>query len=281
MEEGEQMDMLGEQLYSIIYPKYSDIAGKLTGMLLELPGSVIEEMIKDKRMLSDGIEKALCALQLSSASNSNSESTDSLGERLYNLVDLYNTGHSEKITGMLLEQKKEEVKKLFLDSKLLEENINVALKTLEQQNQIKMETPVSSEFDEKEKLGESLFAMIEEIDAENCADITGMLLEMDVCTLQKLQCDRGALESAVHRAQVALLPSPALDTTVESDLDSETEKLGEELYSYIISTDFRKYADRITGMLLELPKKLVIDLLNSPDRLNMKLEEAASVLEDI
>lgn len=34
--------------------------------------------------------------------------------------------------GMLLEQKKEEVKKLFLDSKLLEENINVALKTLEQ-----------------------------------------------------------------------------------------------------------------------------------------------------
>ncbi|XP_041095591.1 uncharacterized protein LOC121307481 isoform X2 [Polyodon spathula] len=259
MEEGEQLDVLGEQLYSIIYPKYSDIAGKLTGMLLELPASVIEEMLKDKRMLSDGIEKALCALQLSS-SNSNSESTDSLGERLYNLIDLYNTGHSEKITGMLLEQKKEDMKKLFVDSKLLEENINVALKTLEQQNRIELETPISSEFDEKEKLGESLFAMIEEIDAENCADITGMLLEMDMCTLQKLQCDRVALETAVHRAQAALLSSPALDTAMESDLDSETETL---------------------GMLLELPKKLGVDLLNSPDRLNMKLEEAASVLEDI
>ncbi|XP_040013908.1 uncharacterized protein LOC120806628 isoform X1 [Xiphias gladius] len=211
MDEEEDLETLGEQLYARIYPKHKETAGKLTGMLLELPVPVLSQMLQDEAMLTAAVEKALRALQLAQEpsrvtrkdEDDMSVSSDSLGEQLFELVDVYNTGHSQKITGMLLEQHKEAVLNLLSDPKLMEEQVNLALKTLKEQNE---ETDVSdlSDADDTEKLGEKLFSLVEEMDPLHANDITGMLLEMDPAALQQLLSDHTMLEAAVQKAQAAL-----------------------------------------------------------------------------
>ncbi|XP_035804920.2 uncharacterized protein LOC111569826 isoform X1 [Amphiprion ocellaris] len=140
MEDEEDLETLGEQLYSLIYPKHKEDAGKLTGMLLELPGPVLSQMLQDESLLMAAVEKALRALQLPQEpckvtckdEDDVSVSSDSLGEQLFELVDVYNTGHSQKITGMLLEQHKDAVLNLLSDPKVLEEQVTLALKTLKE-----------------------------------------------------------------------------------------------------------------------------------------------------
>ncbi|XP_018606224.2 uncharacterized protein LOC108933549 [Scleropages formosus] len=213
MEDEEDLEMLGEQLYNLIYPRHMDMAGKLTGMLLELPSSVLAEMLRNETMLTKAVEKALGALSsFDYTSNMGrqgedevSVSSDSLGEQLYQLVDVHNTGLTEKITGMLLEQKKEEVQKLLSDPGLLEERINMALETLKEDNSMETDISDSSDPDDPERLGERLFQAVQEIDAKNCADITGMLLEMDSKTLKQVLCDHTMLEQAVQKAQSVLV----------------------------------------------------------------------------
>ncbi|XP_054908556.1 uncharacterized protein LOC129374257 isoform X2 [Poeciliopsis prolifica] len=179
MDKEEDLEILGEQLYSLIYPKHKEGAAKLTGMLLELPAAVLSQMLQDEAMLTAAVEKALRALQLalkaSEAAQKDeddvSESSDSLGEQLFELVDVYNTGHSEKITGMLLEQHKDVILQLLSDHKLLEEHVNLALKTLKEQN-IEKDLSDASEGDETDRLGEKLFSLVEEMDSLHANDIT-------------------------------------------------------------------------------------------------------------
>ncbi|XP_060929899.1 uncharacterized protein LOC133004212 [Limanda limanda] len=207
----EALETLGEQLYTRIYSKHTEAAGKLTGMLLELPGPVLRQMLQDEAMLTAAVEKALRALQLElepsrvscKEEDEVSASSDSLGEQLFELVDVYNTGHSQKITGMLLEQHKEAVSNLLSDPKLLEEQVHVALETLKEQNE---ETDFSdvSDADDTEKLGERLFSLVEEMDSLHANDITGMLLEMEPAVLRQLLSDHTMLEAAVGKAQSAL-----------------------------------------------------------------------------
>ncbi|XP_062269514.1 uncharacterized protein LOC133975551 isoform X2 [Platichthys flesus] len=207
----EALETLGEQLYTRIYSKHKEAAGKLTGMLLELPGPVLRQMLQDEAMLTAAVEKALRALQLEQEpsrvsckeEDNVSASSDSLGEQLFELVDVYNTGHSQKITGMLLEQHKEAVSNLLSDPKLLEEQVHVALETLKEQNE---ETDFSdvSDADDTEKLGERLFSLVEELDSLHANDITGMLLEMEPAVLRQLLSDHVMLEAAVRKAQSVL-----------------------------------------------------------------------------
>lgn len=208
----EDLETLGEQLYSLIYPKHKESAAKLTGMLLELPAAVLSQMLQDEAMLTAAVEKALRALQLApkysevehTDEDDVSESSDSLGERLFELVEVYNTGHSQKITGMLLERHKEAVLQLLSDPKLLEGHVNLALKTLKERNIEETDLSDASEADETDRLGEKLFSLVEQIDPLHANDITGMLLEMDSASLQQLLSDQAKLEAAVHKAQAVL-----------------------------------------------------------------------------
>ncbi|XP_021458889.2 uncharacterized protein LOC110523983 isoform X1 [Oncorhynchus mykiss] len=213
MEDEEDLEVLGEQLYDLIYPKHAEIAGKLTGMLLELPGPVLTRMQQDEAMLTEALEKALRALQLpqgpsntrmSKEEDEASASSDSLGEQLFELVDIYNTGHTQKITGMLLEQHKEAVLHLLSEPSLLEEQVNLALKTLQQLGVEETDVSDSSDADDTERLEERLFLLVQEMDAVHSNDITGMLLEMDPAALRQMLNDRTMLEGAVQKAQAAL-----------------------------------------------------------------------------
>ncbi|XP_060791675.1 uncharacterized protein LOC132895288 isoform X3 [Neoarius graeffei] len=212
MENEEDLESLGEKLYDLIYPKHADMAPKLTGMLLELPESVISQMLQDEALLTKALERALAALHPDSSKSQSqadvdSVSSDSLGEQLYELINLYNTGYTQKITGMLLEQEKKLVFQLLSDPVLLEEKVNMALKTLQgsscRQNQGENDANDGSDLDELEVVGEKLFALVQDIEPAHCADITGMLLEMDLGTLQQILSDRTMLEVAVQRAKSA------------------------------------------------------------------------------
>ncbi|CAJ1070181.1 uncharacterized protein LOC118332251 [Xyrichtys novacula] len=212
MEEEEDLELFGEQLYTLIYPKHKENAGKLTGMLLELPCPVLGQMLQDEALLSTAVDKALRALQVAQEpskitckdEDDGSMSSDSLGEQLFELVDVYNTGHSQKITGMLLEQDKESVLNLLSDPELLEEQVNSALKTLEEQSVEETDISDSSDTDDIERLGEKLFSLVEQLDPLHANDITGMLLEMDPVSLHQLLSDHTMLEVAVQRARAAL-----------------------------------------------------------------------------
>ncbi|KAM8871995.1 uncharacterized protein ACB058_004094 isoform 2-T2 [Synchiropus picturatus] len=191
-------EALGEQLYSRIFPAYKEEAGKLTGMLLELPGPTLHQMLRDERMLTSAVEKAVRALQEPSKLSDKDEddasaSSDSIGEQLFELVSVYNTGHSQKITGMLLEQEKDVILKLLSNPKLLQE-----------QNVEETDVSDSSDADDRETLGEKLFSLVEKLDPLRANDLTGMLLEMDSAALLQLLTDRSMLQAAVEKAQTVL-----------------------------------------------------------------------------
>ncbi|XP_057674912.1 uncharacterized protein LOC130905476 [Corythoichthys intestinalis] len=210
----DEVETLGEQLYTRIFPQHSEHAGKLTGMLLELPAPVLNRMLQDEVMLATAVEKAVRALEVdlhqehskttSREEDDGSVSSDSLGEQLFNLIDVYNTGYSQKITGMLLEQHKEAVLKLLSDPEQLEKQLNTALKTLQQQRAEETDISDTSDGEDAESLGETLFLQVEELDPLHAHEITGMLLEMDIGVLRKLLHERHLLEAAVQKAQSAL-----------------------------------------------------------------------------
>lgn len=205
-DEEDDVDGLGEELYSRICTQHQDIAGKLTGMLLELPCTVLLQLLQDDNMLTEAVEKAIKALQeanepskvkLNNEDNV-STSSDSLGEQLFELVDLFNTGNSQKITGMLLEQHKAVVMSLISDQKLLEEQVNQAQEALKKQTLVAACN--ASDADDADELGERLFSLVEQLDQDRAKDITGMLLEMDCTALHQLLCDHTMLNVAVQKA---------------------------------------------------------------------------------
>ncbi|KAM9793936.1 uncharacterized protein LOC133162972 [Syngnathus typhle] len=214
MDNDDDLETLGEQLYTRIFHKHNENTGKLTGMLLELPAPVLRRILQDEAMLATAVEKAVKALHVdmhqetskttNKEEDNDSMSSDSLGEQLFDLVDIYNTGYSQKITGMLLEQDKEAVLKLLSDPKQLEEQLNAALKTLEQQRVEETDVSDASDPEDTEGLGEKLFLQVEELDKLHAHEITGMLLEMDADVLRRLLRERTLLEAAVHKAQAAL-----------------------------------------------------------------------------
>ncbi|XP_059381839.1 E3 ubiquitin-protein ligase hyd-like isoform X1 [Carassius carassius] len=211
MEDDGDLETLGEKLYDLIYPKYTEMTPKLTGMLLELPASVVSQMLYDEGLLNKALERALSALTsldnsdpVSHTDDAASVSSDSVGEQLYDLIDLYNTGHTQKITGMLLEQKKEAVLQLLSDHSLLEEQVKIALKTLQEQGDEETDVSDDSDREEVESIGETLFNAVHQLDPTHCADITGMLLEMDSRMLKQILSNRSMLEVAVQRAKSAL-----------------------------------------------------------------------------
>ncbi|KAM9306351.1 uncharacterized protein KZ484_026828 isoform 2-T2 [Pholidichthys leucotaenia] len=177
-------------------------------MLLELPVPVLHQVLHEEATLTTAVEKAVRALHLaqepSQEEDDVSVSSDFLGEQLFELVDVYNTGHSQKITGMLLEQHKDAVLKLLSDPKLLGEQVTLALKTLKERKVEETDVSDSSEADDTERLGEKLFSLVEEMEPLHANDITGMLLEMDPTALQQLLTDHKMLAVAVQKAKAAL-----------------------------------------------------------------------------
>jgi len=59
----EQKQMLGERLFPLIQRMYPDLAGKITGMLLEIDNSDLVHMLEDQTSLKGKVEEAVSVLQ--------------------------------------------------------------------------------------------------------------------------------------------------------------------------------------------------------------------------
>jgi len=60
----EQKQMLGERLFPLIQRMYPDLAGKITGMLLEIDNSDLVHMLEDQTSLKGKVEEAVSVLQV-------------------------------------------------------------------------------------------------------------------------------------------------------------------------------------------------------------------------
>ena len=59
----EQKQMLGERLFPLIQQMHPDLAGKITGMLLEIDNSELVHMLEHQESLKSKVEEAVAVLQ--------------------------------------------------------------------------------------------------------------------------------------------------------------------------------------------------------------------------
>merc|ERR1712126_536483 len=60
----EQKQMLGERLFPLIQGMYPELAGKITGMLLEIDNSELVHMLEHQESLKGKVEEAVPVLQV-------------------------------------------------------------------------------------------------------------------------------------------------------------------------------------------------------------------------
>jgi len=60
----DQKQMLGERLFPLIHEKYPTVAGKITGMLLEMDNAEILHLLEDRELLNARVEEAVAVLQM-------------------------------------------------------------------------------------------------------------------------------------------------------------------------------------------------------------------------
>nr|CAI5832510.1 unnamed protein product [Callosobruchus analis] len=65
----EQKQIIGEKLFRVVEKMYPDIAGKITGMLLEIDNSELIHMIENKESLRAKVEEAIAVLQAHQANS--------------------------------------------------------------------------------------------------------------------------------------------------------------------------------------------------------------------
>ncbi|XP_014241441.1 polyadenylate-binding protein 4-like [Cimex lectularius] len=65
----EQKQMLGERLYPLIRVMHTDLAGKITGMLLEIDNADLLHLLEDHNSLKAKVEEAVAVLQAHQANN--------------------------------------------------------------------------------------------------------------------------------------------------------------------------------------------------------------------
>jgi polyadenylate-binding protein len=60
----DQKQMLGERLFPLIHDKYPSVAGKVTGMLLEMDNAEILHLLEDRELLNSRVEEAVAVLTM-------------------------------------------------------------------------------------------------------------------------------------------------------------------------------------------------------------------------
>ena len=70
----DQKQILGERLFPLIQQTHPDLAGKITGMLLEIDNSELLHMLEFREALSAKVEEAVSVLQAHQAREASQDS---------------------------------------------------------------------------------------------------------------------------------------------------------------------------------------------------------------
>lgn len=300
----ESKQALGEKIYSLIEGQHPNDAGKLTGILLEMDHKSLEHLIKDADLFEKKVEDALSVLQNNTEEMENGQSQSEsavlrqaqdktfIGEELYELVYALNSNQADKITGMLLEMDLPDLEMLVKHQAALEEKVNQASRALNSQVN-EQETASSKAEQDKTLLGEQLYYLISEWYPDQVDKITGMLLELDVATLNSLVTDSTVLkEKAAHAANVlsetstekeishsiASTENSAQESGDKLLSDSEMKHtLAEQIYG-IVDQWYPNEAEQLTGMLMEIDCKTLETLVLNEQLLKEKLEKALAAI---
>ncbi|XP_019618972.1 PREDICTED: uncharacterized protein LOC109465928 [Branchiostoma belcheri] len=276
---------IGEQLLEKVRRLCPTQSNKVTGMLLELPTDTLLELLREEGQLQAAVGKAQVTLQEGEARETERVHCQDqvpvvdrcvvLREHLYAAVCTVNSDNADRITEELLEQEETGVFRLLQDRQLLETAVQEALHRIEGQSS--RSGTGSSQCVDKEDVGNILYEKVEELQPDMCAKITGMLLELPEDTLQTLLADKQALQSAVHRAVKAVQGGEQHGAVHELQLDSDKQEIGEQLFD-IVCERYEEDAPKITGMLLEMETTTLRRLLESPEELNEKINQAYNAL---
>lgn len=299
----ESKQALGEKIYYLIEEQHPNDAEKVTGILLKMDNESLENLIKDTDLLEEKVEDILSVLQNNTGQIENDQSESvvskragdktSLGEQLYELVYALDSDYADKITGMLLEMDLLDLEKLVKHQDALEEKVHQALMALN--SEVNKQETASSQPEQEDRtlLGEQLYYLISEWYPNQEDKITGMLLELDVTTLNLLVTDSTALkEKATHAANVlsetstekeALHSLASTKDSVQEPGDKELSDsemkhaLAEQLY-YIIEQQYPNEAEKLTGMLMELDCNTLETMALNEHLLKEKLEGALAAI---
>ncbi|XP_062520500.1 polyadenylate-binding protein 1-B-like isoform X2 [Corticium candelabrum] len=280
----EQKQMLGERLYPLICETHPELAGKITGMLLEIDNAELLHMLDEADLLKRKVDEAVNVLrahqikeQTKVPSPDDTAYPYTPGVRNPPAVPAVQVGSHPPLTSQALSE--------------------------------------ASPQKQKQMLGERLYPLICETHPELAGRITGMLLEIDNAELLHMLDEADLLKRKVDEAVNVLrahqikeqtkVPSPG-DTAYpytpgvrnppavpavqvgshppltsqalsEASPQKQKQMLGERLYPLICETH-PELAGRITGMLLEIDNAELLHMLDEADLLKRKVDEAVNVL---
>ncbi|XP_031558605.1 uncharacterized protein LOC116295046 isoform X1 [Actinia tenebrosa] len=255
---------IGNKVYGTVQQLYPVFARQITGMLLELGEGRLVELLDNKDQFIEHIHKA-AAVTMETEVNKKATRKDK------------NTP------------------------------------TQKQDNDISKAVSLEEE-QEKEQLACQIFLKVVNQHPNTADRITGMLLEMDIPNLREINNDNEILMEKVSQAVQALgeeeksCGSDDKENThgslgkqenesflrqIESELnlsnlkrrlvglddDIKKELIGEELYKILLKI-YPHYADKITGMLLEMDMNILLETLANPELLQNRVEQAVAALDD-
>jgi polyadenylate-binding protein len=106
-----------------------------------------------------------------------------------------------------------------------------------------------------------------------------MIMQPQVMQQQAMQQQQQAMQQQMRQAQMAAAPAPLTASVLAAAPPAKQKNMiGERLYP-LIQAQQPQRAGKITGMLLEMDNGELLNLLESPDALKAKVQEAVTVLD--
>jgi len=210
----EKKRMIGERLFPKIQAVEPRLAGKITGMLLEMDNTELLKLLSDERALMEKINEALAVLKdhLQKQSQQNMNSTKNMSSQ-----PMAQTQHSM--------QSGPRCASVFGDSAAICRRwgltasvpMLVAMATVPMVHGVMASVPMlevnpltakmlqdATPAEKKRMIGERLFPKIQAVEPRLAGKITGMLLEMDNTELLELLSDQRALMNKINEALAVL-----------------------------------------------------------------------------
>ena len=188
----------------------------------------------------------------------------SLGQRIFPMIASLEPARAGKITGMILE----------MTTGMNDADVLELVESPDRSKAVVCEAwrvllAAASEEERNQLLGGKIFPMIARLEPAHAGKITGMILQMDDADVLELVESPDRLKAVVWEAWRILLEAASKSL--------RDQMLGEKIFRMLPRLEPGRAA-KITGMILQMNDADVLELVESPDRLQAVLCEAGRML---